>query len=118
MLAEKNNNASLVNEQQLFHGTRPESLEPIMNEGFTWTRAGSAVGHAYGKGVYFGTNPATSAGYMKTNSMFIVKVLVGQSVQGNSAVVKPQPPYDSTSGPNMFVIYHEFAMYPEYLVYF
>jgi hypothetical protein len=112
----EDHSVSDLNETHLFHGTSVRNIGPICQQVFTWMLRGSAHGMVHGQGVYFGTTSQMSAQYSYDgNVMFIARVLVGR----NQALVKPPPPYDSTSGPNMFVIYEDRNMYPdEYVVYY
>lgn len=54
--------------------------------------------------------------------MFQARVLVGQSSPGQAGLKMPplkpstNRPYDSLSGPGMFVLFHDSQAYPEYLL--
>jgi hypothetical protein len=79
-------------------------------------------GTVYGNGVYFATDANYSHSYAHVNSagercMFIVKVLIGKSIQGNSSMKVCPVGYDSTTnGTNIFVAYHDAQSYAEYLI--
>jgi hypothetical protein len=72
--------------------------------------------------VYFATDALYSDSYAKVNSsrercMFVVKVLIGKSIEGNSSMKVCPVGYDSTTnGSNIFVAYHDAQSYAEYLI--
>ena len=86
------------------------------------------TGTALGSGVYFAVDANYSMGYSSGRQMFQVRVLVGETVLGNSSLrtapVKSgtNRPYDSvtnsTNSPSMYVIFHDAQAYPEYLISF
>ncbi|XP_061166926.1 uncharacterized protein LOC133175819 [Saccostrea echinata] len=53
---------NLVNEQQLFHGTKCEAIEAICRYGLDWRMCGEN-GVAFGQGTYFAKNAQYSDGY-------------------------------------------------------
>ncbi|CAF3477414.1 unnamed protein product [Rotaria sp. Silwood1] len=69
------------NERELFHGTKPESVQGITDYGFD-DRYFSSSGR-WGHGAYFADNPQKSHGYARpdindgTHAMFYAKVLSG-----------------------------------------
>jgi hypothetical protein len=49
--------------------------------------------------------------------MFVVKVLIGNSIYGNPSMKVCPEGYDSsTNGSNIFVTYHDAQSYAEYLI--
>uniref|UniRef100_A0A8C2KIW5 Poly [ADP-ribose] polymerase n=1 Tax=Cyprinus carpio TaxID=7962 RepID=A0A8C2KIW5_CYPCA len=122
------------NEKRLFHGTGPDNIDQINNNGFNRSFAGM---HAamYGNGTYFAVDPNYSAqGYSAPDAkghkrMYLVRVLVGDFTQGKPGL--PVPPArssnsadlynsvtDNMSNPTMFVIFNDVQAYPEYLITF
>ncbi|CAF4784108.1 unnamed protein product [Rotaria sp. Silwood2] len=105
----------------LYHGCPEVSAKAIIKDGFNRSFAG-VNGTAYGNGVYFATDANYSHSYAHVNSagercMFIVKVLIGTSIQGNSSMKVCPVGYDSTTnGSNIFVAYHDAQSYAEYLI--
>ena len=89
---------------------------------------------AYGDGVYFAVNASYSVGrgYSSADSsgnkpIYLSRVLTGQTTQGQSGMKAPPPRsgeilYDSVtnspSNPSMYVVFHDAAAYPEYLITF
>ncbi|XP_050409948.2 protein mono-ADP-ribosyltransferase PARP11 [Patella vulgata] len=45
--------AQKLNERHLFHGTNPQNIQQICQQGFDWRLSGKQVGAAYGDGAYF-----------------------------------------------------------------
>ncbi|KAK6192463.1 hypothetical protein SNE40_003925 [Patella caerulea] len=45
--------AQKLNERHLFHGTNPQNIQQICQQGFDWRLSGKQVGAAYGEGAYF-----------------------------------------------------------------
>uniref|UniRef100_A0A8C1WAV4 Poly [ADP-ribose] polymerase n=1 Tax=Cyprinus carpio TaxID=7962 RepID=A0A8C1WAV4_CYPCA len=122
------------NEKRLFHGTGPDNIDQINNNGFNRSFAGM---HAamYGNGTYFAVDPNYSAqGYSAPDAnghkrMYLARVLVGDFTQGKRGL--PVPPAkrsnsadlynsvtDNMSNPTMFVIFNDVQAYPEYLITF
>lgn len=72
--------------------------------------------------MYFATNADYSHSYATANlarerRMFVAKVLIGNSAQGNSSMKVCPAGYDSTTnGSNIFVVYHDAQSYAEYLI--
>ncbi|KAH9499184.1 hypothetical protein Btru_004362 [Bulinus truncatus] len=118
-----------MNEMKLFHGTSPGPIPMINENGFNRSYCG-VNGTAYGKGVYFALNSSYSVGYAKPDihgnrHMYQVRVLVGENVQtGASTNYLPNKPstnrpYDSGGdGSQIYVIFHDAQVYPEYLITF
>ncbi|XP_070574790.1 protein mono-ADP-ribosyltransferase PARP14-like [Ptychodera flava] len=123
-------------EKTLYHGTKADSVDPIIRRGFNRSYAGSSVGAWEGQGAYFAVRSQYS---LKTyyspvdpntgnRFMFQVKVLVGKTCLGKKGIVEPDlipgtnDRYDTTtdniSNPNMFVTFHDEQAYPEYLITF
>ncbi|XP_071111879.1 E3 ubiquitin-protein ligase MIB2-like [Haliotis cracherodii] len=123
----------LANEKQLFHGTTPDSADLIPHQNIDFRLAGSRVGALYGQGAYFAVDAKYSDGYAKEDArrhrfMFLAKVLVGKSKQGNRELKRP-PVLDSSNktkladsacdnetSPRIYVIFSESHIYPEYLI--
>ncbi|WAR14209.1 PAR12-like protein, partial [Mya arenaria] len=122
-----------VEERQLFHGTKSDTVEAIYRQGFDFRLSGTASGTAYGKGSYFATTASYSDYYSDvqngTMPMFIAKVLVGDYTTGHESYTRPpqkdprdmaSPLYDScvdiVTNPNIFVIFELCQVYPEYLI--
>ncbi|XP_052820681.1 protein mono-ADP-ribosyltransferase PARP12-like [Mya arenaria] len=129
----KRNKGVDVEERQLFHGTRNDTVEAIYRQGFDFRLSGTASGTAYGKGSYFATTAKYSNCYTdrqkETMVMFIAKVLVGDYTKGNESYTRPpqkdpldlsSPLYDSCVDnvivPKIFVIFELGQVYPEYLI--
>ncbi|ELU13601.1 hypothetical protein CAPTEDRAFT_185544 [Capitella teleta] len=116
-----------VNEKLLFHGTRKENVDAIAQQGFDWRISGSSVGTKFGKGSYFARDASYSNNYTDSRQLFLVRVLVGDSVQGYPNYVKPPTKsspggkaYNScvndSSNPSIYVIFERAQTYPEYLI--
>ncbi len=116
---------SIENEMTLYHGTKNSKLENICRLGFDRSYSG-INGAAYGQGVYFSLSSAYSHKFTEKqnqSSMFRVKVLVGESILGESSMKRPPKKangdhYDSTcdQSKSIFVCYHDNQCYPEYLI--
>ncbi|CAF1417470.1 unnamed protein product [Didymodactylos carnosus] len=109
-------------EQFLFHGCADIAVENIIKRGFDRNRAGEVHGTSYGRGVYFSRSALESHGYTKANQsaerhMFLTRVLVGNTMQGNSSVKYIPDGYHTTSnGKDIFVTYHDSQAYAAYLI--
>ena len=81
-------------------------------------------GLAIGQGTYFSTTPEGSMSYAKDGSIILARVTIGRYVQGASGITQQALPsgYHSTVNitgcPQMFVVYHDAAAYPEYIISF
>lgn len=84
---------------------------------------------AYGSGVYFARNAKYSVGYAPQDSlgmkrMFLCRIVVGNCTTGNSSIKTPPQGFNSTTdagqknASSIFVVYHDDAAYPEYLITF
>ncbi|CAF3672548.1 unnamed protein product [Rotaria socialis] len=108
-------------EKQLYHGCPESATIAIMEDCFNRSFAG-VNGTAYGVGVYFSSNAAYSHGFAKANSkgerfMFVARVLIGKTIQGNSSMKTRPLGFDSTTdGNHIFVTYHDAQAYAEYLI--
>ncbi|XP_068257521.1 protein mono-ADP-ribosyltransferase PARP12-like isoform X1 [Nyctibius grandis] len=126
----RENGGKEVNERLLFHGTKTSYMEAICIHNFDWRICGSN-GTNYGKGSYFARDASYSHGYcqpaVKTNVMFVARVLVGEYVKGNAAYVRPPTKsvdglrfYDSCVdnelNPSIFVVFEKYQIYPEYII--
>ena len=92
------------------------------------------LGTAYGKGVYFARDASYSAGYavgaVGSRFMYLARVLVGQYCVGNTHMIMPPAKnranptvlfdslVDSLAKPSIFVVFHDNACYPEYIITF
>lgn len=78
------------------------------------------IGTTLGSGTYFGTGAAVAA--YRGECIFMAKVLTGKFYKGDSSVsgVNLSPKFHSTvdnvENPTVFVVYHDAAAYPEYLI--
>ncbi|XP_052645560.1 zinc finger CCCH-type antiviral protein 1-like isoform X1 [Harpia harpyja] len=126
----RENGGKEVSERLLFHGTKISFVEAICVHNFDWRICGSN-GTNYGKGSYFARDASYSHAYcqpaVKTNIMFVARVLVGDYVKGNAAYVRPPTKsvdglrfYDSCVdnelNPSIFVVFEKYQIYPEYTI--
>uniref|UniRef100_A0A8C4X846 Protein mono-ADP-ribosyltransferase PARP12-like n=1 Tax=Erpetoichthys calabaricus TaxID=27687 RepID=A0A8C4X846_ERPCA len=125
----KTNNGKPVNEKNLFHGTELKNIDAICKHNFDWRICGTN-GTAYGKGSYFARDAKYSNGFTGLSSpktMFVVRVLVGDSVEGKSSYVRPPSKdggdaffYDSCVdnilNPSIYVVFEKHQIYPEYVI--
>ncbi|NWQ77739.1 PAR12 polymerase, partial [Columbina picui] len=126
----RENGGKEVDEKLLFHGTKSSLMDAICFHNFDWRICGTN-GTNYGKGIYFARDASYSHSYcqpgLKTNIMFVARVLVGDYVQGNATYVRP--PAKSSNGlrfydscvdnefnPSIFVVFEKYQIYPEYLI--
>ncbi|XP_016044606.2 protein mono-ADP-ribosyltransferase PARP12 [Erinaceus europaeus] len=127
---QKRNGGKMVDERQLFHGTSASFVDAICQQNFDWRVCG-LHGTSYGKGSYFARDAAYSHHYcksdMKSYTMFLARVLVGDFVRGNATFVRPPAKegqgnlfYDSCvnsmSDPSIFVVFEKHQVYPEYVI--
>jgi hypothetical protein len=126
----------VINEYQLFHGTRQNPPANIYNgeHGFDMRYCTSGM---WGIAIYFAWNASYSNSYRSTTpngqfQMFLARVLVGECVDMPSDGSLRKPPakaqnqlgfiddYDSvsgtTGGSKVFMIYENGRAYPEYLI--
>ncbi|CAF4505891.1 unnamed protein product [Rotaria magnacalcarata] len=108
-------------EQWLFHGCDERSSKNIEVEWFNRSYAGQhAV--AFGQGCYFARDALYSHNYALPDRngirrMFLARVLIGNTTQGNSTMRVAPPGYDTTGdGQSIFVTYHDSQAYAEYLI--
>ena len=113
-----------VNELQLFHGTKEETIPLIAHNGFDPTKN---VRGAYGYGVYFAKDASYSSGYMSAQAqgqptyMFLADVLIGKCITGGNETNAGKT-YDNNvnvvGAPNIYTtVYHDGA-YPRYIIAF
>ena len=121
-------------ERQLFHGTKPDTVKAICQQGFDWRMCGKH-GTAFGKGSYFACKANYSHCYTASigmsrghKQMFLARVVVGSYTSGNSSLTRPPPKdpsnqhalYDSCCdnihNPALFVIFENGQSYPEFLI--
>ncbi|XP_058842381.1 protein mono-ADP-ribosyltransferase PARP12-like [Acipenser ruthenus] len=126
----KHNRGRNVNEKLLFHGTDSAYVDAICKQNFDWRICGTH-GTAYGKGSYFARDAKYSHSYTGSSSssrtMFVTRVLVGESIKGNSGYLRPPSKdggdtnfYDScvddTLNPSIYVVFEKQQVYPEYVI--
>ncbi|CAF4755646.1 unnamed protein product, partial [Rotaria magnacalcarata] len=99
-----------------------ESANLIVNSFFNRSFAG-VNGVVYGQGAYFSANAVYSHSYAKPSQsngerfMFVVNVIVGNTIRGNSSMKTPPIGFDSTTdGDHIFVTYRDDQAYAEYLI--
>ncbi|CAF0810153.1 unnamed protein product [Adineta ricciae] len=108
-------------EKQLYHGCTQEAANSIIDSCFNRSFAG-VNGVVYGVGVYFSTDATYSHNYAIPNPngercMFVARVLVGNTIFGNSSMKTPPDNYDSTTdNKHIFVTYHDAQALAEYLI--
>ncbi|XP_053574900.1 uncharacterized protein LOC128664167 isoform X2 [Bombina bombina] len=118
-------------ECQLFHGTDHSHLSTICHHNFDWRICGTH-GTLYGQGSYFARDASYSHSYSSPDrrgrrSMFVARVLVGDSVIGNSTLNRPPYKCGSTThsydscvdqlvNPTIFVVFEKHQIYPEYIL--
>ncbi|XP_035824673.1 protein mono-ADP-ribosyltransferase PARP14 isoform X2 [Aplysia californica] len=124
---ERHNPKDTKNEKRLYHGTDSQTVSAILENGFNRNYCGKNA-TMYGEGVYFSELSSYSSRYSQADGnglkrMFQARVLVGVSTPGQSGM-RALPlrtgtrPFDSATGPNMFIIFHDSQTYPEYVIYF
>ncbi|NXY46706.1 PAR12 polymerase, partial [Ceuthmochares aereus] len=126
----RENGGNEVNEKLLFYGTNSSFVETICIHNFDWRTCGTN-GNNYGHGNYFARDASYSHAYcqpaVKTYTMFVARVLVGEYVKGQANYVRPPAKpihkfqfYDSCVNdelnPSIFVVYEKTQIYPEYIV--
>lgn len=130
---EREHGPGFKNERTLWHGTSVDVLGNIYRGGFNRSYCGKNA-TAIGEGVYFATSFSYSAGstYSPPDSsgqkyVFQCRVLTGHFTQGKSGLKEPpmrtqELRYDSvvdtTGSPNMFVVFKDMQVYPEYVITF
>ena len=129
-MKEKNN--GIINEKELFHGTRgtsPEKIYADEEEGFDMRFSRSGM---WGQGNYFAEKASYSDTYAYqdpngTKQFFLAKVLTGDSIQLESDTKLRMPPvkegstrYDTvngvTHGCRVYISYSNDKAYPFYLI--
>ena len=76
----------------------------------------------YGCGVYFHAQASYSHNYAQPSNsgertMFLVRVLVGNTCKGDKSMKKAPPGYDTTTdGQNIFVVYHDAGAYADHVI--
>ncbi|KAM8933425.1 protein mono-ADP-ribosyltransferase PARP14-like [Pelodytes ibericus] len=129
-------NGSTNNEKQLFHGTRPDTLQHVNHNGFNRSYAGRNAA-MIGNGTYFAVDARYSASdtYSRPDSgnrkyMYLARVITGVFCTGSGGMIMPPAKnpanptdlYDSATDnpvrPSMYVIFNDVQAYPEYLITF
>ncbi|KAL0022250.1 hypothetical protein WJX77_009919 [Trebouxia sp. C0004] len=95
------------NERWLFHGSGPENIAHIAEEGFD-LRLANPRGQ-YGSGVYFASHSSTSLQFTTKDAL---------KAMGGVPVRTQQRRSDSVGGSTMHVIYKSEQAYPRYMVFF
>ena len=131
------------NEKWLFHGSGPENIAHIVLEGFDLKLANPQG--AYGSGIYFATNIATSLGYTSKAALkamagvhaacqqqcdllnsarskglqviLLCTVLLGRVGTGQPGQRQAPAGYDSVGGSSMNVVFKSEQAYPRYMVF-
>ncbi|KAJ0056841.1 hypothetical protein NL108_000624 [Boleophthalmus pectinirostris] len=133
-----------IQERRLFHGTKKCNVDSICKYNFDISLAGHH-GHVYGKGIYFAIHAAYADKYSPsskdnlplhgrkvvgvedapTKVIFLARVLVGKSTQGQRELTKPDQValkhshdscVDDVTSPKIYVIFDSNQIYPEYLI--
>ncbi|CAF1198701.1 unnamed protein product [Adineta steineri] len=108
-------------EKCLYHGCSQQVADSIIKNCFNRSFAGKH-GTVYGVGVYFSSYADYSHSFTDPDSnaercMFMARVLIGNTTQGNSLIRSPPDGFDSTTnGRHIFVIYHDAQAFAEYLI--
>ncbi|CAF1250021.1 unnamed protein product [Adineta steineri] len=108
-------------EKCLYHGCSQQVADSIIKNCFNRSFAGKH-GTVYGVGVYFSSYADYSHSFTEPDSnaercMFMARVLIGNTTQGNSSIRSPPVGFDSTTnGRHIFVIYHDAQAFAEYLI--
>lgn len=83
------------------------------------------AGTALGCGVYFAANASTSLRFCHDHKIILAKVVVGKYCRGQPrmgweavAQMGCHSTVDDVYNPKVFVVYHDAAAYPEYIVTF
>jgi hypothetical protein len=110
-------------ELHLFHGSSIMKIDSIIKNNFDYRLAGSCVGHAHGKGVYFSSNPFGCVRYSFWNGkcercMVMARVQQGKVFRGNAQLVIPPEEYDTSGNSHIFAKYYDHQFYPEYVIYY
>ena len=126
-------------ENRLYHGCPENVLNSIIQDCFNRSFAGVngeyfiylfllvnclriCLGTSFGIGVYFSSDPIYSNQFAKPNShgeksMFVARVLIGNTILGNPSMKTRPPGFDTTTdGNHIFVTYHDAQAYAEYLI--
>lgn len=124
-LVEQHGDESVVNELLLFHGTKEQNIVSIANHGFDNTRN---VTSAYGKGTYFARDAQYSTFYSHARKdddisfMMLCKVVCAKPCLGRHNMNIDTRTYDyavnSLQSPSIYVIPHDDAAIPVYVVAF
>ncbi len=110
-------------EQQLFHGTREESVNSILTVGFDPAYNKTS---AYGIGSYFARDARYSYGYMHPGKedvsyMFLADVITERQTSGVGYRTIPSSydcAVDTPNNPSIFVTPHHYGAYPRYIIAF
>nr|XP_033781435.1 protein mono-ADP-ribosyltransferase TIPARP-like [Geotrypetes seraphini] len=123
----------IQNERHLFHGTSPCAIDAICKQNFDPRLSGK---HAtlYGQGSYFARKASYSHRYAPCSTgghhyVFLSKVLVGKSTQGNNTLRRPpalapqnvssdlyDSCVDSLKDPQIYVIFDSDQCYPYFII--
>ncbi|CAI9714736.1 protein mono-ADP-ribosyltransferase PARP14-like [Octopus vulgaris] len=122
-------NPNITNEVDgLWHGTTERAVKGINESGFNRSYCGKNA-TAFGEGVYFARDIQYSASdaystpdHHGTKRIYQCSVLAGRVMQGQRGLKVLQESYnsavDNIQTPNIYVIFHDFQAYPNYLITF
>ncbi|CAI9714784.1 protein mono-ADP-ribosyltransferase PARP14-like [Octopus vulgaris] len=122
-------NPNVTNEVDgLWHGTAEGAVDGINKSGFNRSYCGKNA-TAFGNGVYFARRIHYSANDKysvpdanKIKRIYKCSVLVGRMMQGHQGLKFLQDSYnsavDNIQRPSIYVIFHDFQAYPNYLITF
>jgi len=128
---EAKNESIGANEKFAFHGSRANAYDVILKDGFDHRVAN--MSGAYGAGVYFAHNSATSSGYVASTAfgkrkMLYCRVLAGDIGPGKNGLRRPPEKksffgkttlYDSVGSNNgVYVVFDNHQCYPEYVIHY
>jgi len=130
-LDSKNSSSHGANEKFAFHGSRANAYDIILKDGFDHRVAN--MGGAYGAGIYFAHNSATSSSYVANSGfsgrkMLYCRVIAGDIGPGKSGLRRPPEKktwfgkselYDSVGNDGgVYVIFDNHQAYPQYVIHF
>ncbi|KAK3586710.1 hypothetical protein CHS0354_020716 [Potamilus streckersoni] len=121
-----------LKELHLFHGTQSQYIDAICRQGFDFRLSGLTTGTRLGKGSYFAKTAKFADRYTERGNsciVFLVRVMAGDYTTGHKTYARPplKDPrnpcsdlYDScvddVKNPEIFVIFDNYQVYPEYVI--
>ena len=124
-----------LNEHYLWHGSSPEAVDAIAEDGFMISKAGSNAGTMFGRGAYFAECSSKADEYSVSDSDDLFALLLCRVVCGQLfRILKSNIPkieaalesgdYDAVLGDREaavktyreFVVFRELQVYPEYTI--